>query len=41
MLFASALAGDVSESTRTTVAKASNVPQAVALILGSPEFQKR
>jgi uncharacterized protein (DUF1800 family) len=35
------LAGDVSESTRATVAKASTAPQAIALLLGSPEFQKR
>jgi uncharacterized protein (DUF1800 family) len=40
-LMASALAGDLSESTRATVAKASTAPQAAALILGSPEFQKR
>ena len=40
-LFASALAGDVSDSTRATVAKATSTPQAVALVLGSPEFQKR
>lgn len=40
-LLASALAGDLSESTRATVAKASTAPQAAALILGSPEFQKR
>jgi len=35
------LAGDVSESTRATVDKASTAPQAIALLLGSPEFQKR
>jgi uncharacterized protein (DUF1800 family) len=35
------LAGDLSESTRTTVAKATENPQAVALVLGSPEFQRR
>jgi uncharacterized protein (DUF1800 family) len=35
------LAGDVSESTRATVARASTAPQAIALLLGSPEFQKR
>ena len=35
------LAGDVSTSTRTTVEKASTAPQALALLLGSPEFQKR
>ena len=33
--------GDVSETTRATVAKASTVPQMVALTLGSPEFQRR
>ena len=37
----SALAGDLSASTRATIAKASAAPQAVALVLGSPEFQKR
>jgi uncharacterized protein (DUF1800 family) len=36
-----ALAGDVSPSTAATVAKATTPAQAVALILGSPEFQKR
>jgi uncharacterized protein (DUF1800 family) len=35
------LAGDVSASTRATVDKASTAPQAIALLLGSPEFQKR
>jgi uncharacterized protein (DUF1800 family) len=35
------MAGDVSESTSATVAKATTAPQAVALLLGSPEFQKR
>jgi uncharacterized protein (DUF1800 family) len=35
------LAGDVSDATRTTVAKASTAPQALALLLGSPEFQRR
>jgi uncharacterized protein (DUF1800 family) len=35
------LAGDVSASTRETVAKASRPSQAVALLLGSPEFQRR
>jgi uncharacterized protein (DUF1800 family) len=37
----SVLAGDVSESTRATLAKATDAPKAVALVLGSPEFQKR
>jgi len=35
------MAGDVSASTSATVAKATTAPQAVALLLGSPEFQKR
>ncbi len=35
------LIGDVSESTRATVAKATSGPQAIALTLGSPEFQQR
>ena len=34
-------AGDLSSSTRTTVAKAGTPAQAVALLLGSPEFQRR
>jgi uncharacterized protein (DUF1800 family) len=40
-LVASALAGDLSESTAATVAKAMTAPQAIALVIGSPEFQKR
>jgi len=40
-LIASALAGEISESTAATVAKATNPPQALALVLGSPEFQRR
>ncbi len=36
-----ALAGDLSEGTRSTIAKASTPAQAVALVLGSPEFQRR
>jgi uncharacterized protein (DUF1800 family) len=40
-LMTEVLAGDVSEATRATVAKASTAPQAMALLLGSPEFQKR
>ena len=40
-LIGSALAGDISGSTRSTVEKAKDVPQTIALILGSPEFQKR
>jgi uncharacterized protein (DUF1800 family) len=35
------LANEVSPSTAATIAKAATTPQAVALILGSPEFQKR
>jgi uncharacterized protein (DUF1800 family) len=37
----SALGGDVSETTTATVAQATTPAQAVALVLGSPEFQKR
>ena len=40
-LIADVLADDLSESTRATVARASTAPQAIALLLGSPEFQKR
>ena len=40
-LMTEVLAGDVSEATRATVAKAATAPQAMALLLGSPEFQKR
>ncbi len=35
------LAGDISDATRTTVARAEAPAQALALLLGSPEFQKR
>jgi len=35
------LAGDLSSATLETVAKASRPSQAVALLLGSPEFQRR
>jgi uncharacterized protein (DUF1800 family) len=35
------LAGDLSEPTRATLARATEPAQEVALILGSPEFQKR
>src|SRR4029079_15592980 len=35
------LAGDLSPSTRATVARASTPAQAAALLLGSPEFQRR
>ncbi len=40
-LIATALAGDISASTAATVAKATTAAQALALVLGSPEFQKR
>ena len=40
-LFSVALADDVSASTAATVAKATTPAQTAALILGSPEFQKR
>jgi uncharacterized protein (DUF1800 family) len=40
-LIAGALAGDVSSSTRATVARASTASQAIALVIGSPEFQKK
>ena len=40
-LVKSALAGDISESTASTIAKATTSPQALALVLGSPEFQRR
>jgi uncharacterized protein (DUF1800 family) len=35
------LAGDLSEATRSTVARATEPSQMAALLLGSPEFQKR
>ena len=35
------LAGDLAPSTRATAAKASTPAQAIALLLGSPEFQRR
>ena len=35
------LAGRVSDSTRSTLARAATPQQLVALTLGSPEFQKR
>jgi uncharacterized protein (DUF1800 family) len=40
-LVASSLAGELSESTAATVAKATTAPQALALVLGSPEFQRK
>jgi len=36
-----ALAGDVSQPTRDTLAKATTVGQTLALVLGSPEFQRQ
>ena len=41
MLINTALAGDISAGTRATVEKASTSAQTVALLLGSPEFQRR
>ena len=35
------LGGDVSSTTSQTVAKATNEPQRIALLLGSPDFQRR
>jgi hypothetical protein len=40
-LIATALADDVSDTTRTTIAKATTPEQMMALTLGSPEFQRR
>jgi uncharacterized protein (DUF1800 family) len=36
-----ALPGDVSETTRATIAKATDGPKTLALTLGAPEFQRR
>ena len=38
---AAVMAGDVSETTRLTMARAADEQQKVALLLGSPDFQKR
>jgi uncharacterized protein (DUF1800 family) len=35
------LPGEISETTRATIAKATDGPRAMALTLGSPEFQRR
>jgi uncharacterized protein (DUF1800 family) len=35
------ISGELSESTRATIAKAAGAPQIAALTLGSPEFQRR
>jgi uncharacterized protein (DUF1800 family) len=40
-LVSSVLGGDLSATTAATIAKAQQSPQAIALVLGSPEFQKR
>jgi uncharacterized protein (DUF1800 family) len=40
-LIASALAGELSDTTAATVAKATTSSPALALVLGSPEFQRR
>ena len=40
-VIASVLAGDLSPSTSSTVGKEATEPQALALVLGSPEFQRR
>jgi uncharacterized protein (DUF1800 family) len=37
----SAIADDLSDATRATIAKANDATQRAALVLGSPEFQKR
>ena len=36
-----ALAGDLSDATRSTIGQATTTPQGVALVLGSPEFQRK
>jgi uncharacterized protein (DUF1800 family) len=40
-LLAGPLAADVSEATRSTLARATSPGQVLALVLGSPEFQRR
>jgi hypothetical protein len=40
-LIRGALASDVAETTRATIARATTPEQAAALTLGSPEFQRR
>jgi uncharacterized protein (DUF1800 family) len=40
-LIAETLAGRISQSTAETLAQAQSAPQLIALLLGSPEFQKR
>ena len=41
VVLAEALAGDVSTATRDTMARAGTAEQALALALGSPEFQRQ
>jgi hypothetical protein len=41
LLTGQVLAGDVSSTTSATVARAAAAAQAIALLLGSPDFQKR
>ncbi len=41
LLTAEVLGSDVSSTTTATVARAATAPQAMALLLGSPDFQKR
>ena len=40
-LLSVALNDDVSEATRTTIARATTPAQMIALVLGAPEFQRR
>jgi hypothetical protein len=40
-LVEAALAHDLSDTTRATIAKATAAPERAALALGSPEFQRR
>jgi uncharacterized protein (DUF1800 family) len=40
-LVSKVLGGDLSPETTATIARAEQTPQALALVLGSPEFQKR
>jgi uncharacterized protein (DUF1800 family) len=35
------LAGDISPATAATIARAERAPQAIALVIGSPEFQRK
>jgi uncharacterized protein (DUF1800 family) len=41
ILIKNILAGDLTAATRSTIARAASAPQAIALVLGSPEFQRR